>query len=141
MRFLHHALVRLRALRCGVEDFRDYLVLGDDIVIAREEVRKEYTRIMSQIGVEISLRKRVPKRISTGCEFASKLICDMGDLSPLPAGCVLAGTVSSLFQLWDALLVRGRALGANPEVTHGADFRDSFPLADKASGHEELRTL
>lgn len=99
MALLHHALVRLRAIRVGLKDFGDYLILGDDIVIARKEVSESYVTLMNRIGVEISLRKSVPRRTSTGAEFASKLICDQGDLSPLPLGCVIAGTIARLFQL------------------------------------------
>lgn len=63
MALVHHALVHYAALRAGfyalneVLSFRDYMVLGDDIVIANEAVAKEYVRIMSELNVPLSLAK------------------------------------------------------------------------------------
>jgi len=137
----HHAIVRLAAIRVGIKDFIDYLVLGDDIVIASETVYREYLILMGYLGVDISTRKSVLPTELSGCEFASKYIYKDGNISPLPAGNLFVRTIGRLFSLWDALLERRVALEQNSGVHTGPDFKDSFPLAKGAIGWEELRTL
>lgn len=139
MALSHHVLVRLAAAQVGVFGFQDYLVLGDDIVISSKEVGESYIALMGKLGVQISKTKTILG--GPGIEFASKLLHPSGDFSPLPLGLVLEGRVVRLFSLWTALRDRGVALGANPGLYHSPDFVHSFPLAQKAKGHEELSRL
>lgn len=138
MAFLHHLLVRLAAYRVGIKNFTDYLVLGDDVVIASELVRTEYVRLMESIGISISKAKTVTPSPAQGIEFASKLLCSRGNISPLPVGCLFDQTVSSLFQLWDALHDRRVSLGETRNVS-APDLGILFPLR-KGRGHRELST-
>lgn len=55
----HHVIVRAAALKCGLQKFSDYCVLGDDIVINNDDVALEYLQIMNQLGVSINLSKSV----------------------------------------------------------------------------------
>jgi len=64
MALLHHAIVLFSAYNVGVikphmkiTSFIDYLILGDDVVIANREVAMEYQRIMGLLGVTIGLNK------------------------------------------------------------------------------------
>jgi hypothetical protein len=64
--------------------FRDYAILGDDIVIADSKVAQEYKKIMQDLEVTISTEKSLVSR--TGAmEFAKRFISDYGtmDLSPV----------------------------------------------------------
>jgi len=55
----HHIIVRYSALRCGLQDFDLYAILGDDIVIMHDEVAKVYLSIMQNLGVAINLNKSI----------------------------------------------------------------------------------
>jgi hypothetical protein len=86
----HHVLVHIAASRIGMQigTFRDYAILGDDVVIANEHVAAAYLNLMSQLGVEISLAKSL---ISEGgvIEFAKRLMSPAYDYTPLGAGVLL----------------------------------------------------
>jgi len=101
MAITHHALVRLAAHLIGKGgDFRDYLLLGDDIVIADEEVAVKYISIINGLGVSISMQKRVVGNDTHfGVEFASQYIVNEDNLTPLPTGLLFEGTVERLFSL------------------------------------------
>lgn len=63
MALVHHALVLYAAVRARVVqehqllNFRDYMVLGDDIVIANKAVAEMYVSIMKELKVPLSLSK------------------------------------------------------------------------------------
>lgn len=63
MALVHHALVLYAAVMTGAAhpsrllDFKDYMVLGDDIVIANSQVAREYVRLMKSLNVPLSLHK------------------------------------------------------------------------------------
>jgi len=102
MALLHHVLVRLAAARCGYKKFTSYMILGDDIVIANQEVAIEYQNIITCLGVKISKIKSVissPDFVSR--EFASKWVLNGLDFSPAPIGLLLEGSFQSLFRLTD----------------------------------------
>jgi hypothetical protein len=42
---------------CGISNFKDYILLGDDIVIKNDKVASKYIKIMTRLGVDISLHK------------------------------------------------------------------------------------
>jgi hypothetical protein len=84
----HHVIVRYSALMCGIESFRDYALLGDDIVIANDLVAEQYLKVMETLGVSINLSKSVISK--DFAEFARVLRGpDSLDYSPLGAGLIL----------------------------------------------------
>jgi len=83
----HHVIIRCAALKCGISDFTNYLVLGDDVVIADDNVSIEYLKIMKDLGLEINLSKSMISK--NGCEFAKKWIINQHDFSPLGAKLLL----------------------------------------------------
>lgn len=84
----HHVLVRYSALMCGIKSFKDYAVLGDDIVIANDLVAKQYQLIMDTLGVSINLSKSVQSK--DFAEFAKVLRGpNKLDYTPLGAGLIL----------------------------------------------------
>jgi hypothetical protein len=80
----HHIMVALAARRAGflVGSFRDYAVLGDDIVIANGKVAREYLIICREIGVKVGIHKSLISR--NGClEFAKRFFVSGVDASPI----------------------------------------------------------
>lgn len=101
----HHAIVQLAASialrqykRRGW--FKDYAVLGDDVVIANEQVAQEYLRLMALIGVEIGLAKSLVSARGT-FEFAKRTYFEGHDISPLSLAesAVALCNVSALLEL------------------------------------------
>jgi hypothetical protein len=87
--FTHHAIVQWAALRGGVTSeterwFKDYAVLGDDVVIGDPRVVNEYRNLMGLLGVECSEAKSLaaPKRVT--CEFAKRFFVQTEDASGVP---------------------------------------------------------
>lgn len=80
----HHVIVRICSRRLGIDNFTDYALLGDDIVIANENVAKAYhTFMVTQLGVEINLSKSLVSKHSF--EFAKRLVTKEGEVSPVGA--------------------------------------------------------
>jgi len=55
----HHFIVRFSALKCGISNFRDYSLLGDDICIYNDAVASMYLKVMETLGVSINLNKSI----------------------------------------------------------------------------------
>jgi hypothetical protein len=53
----HHLVVHYCAFLEGIEDFDQYIILGDDIVIKNDNVAKRYIDVITSLGVEVSLNK------------------------------------------------------------------------------------
>jgi hypothetical protein len=82
----HHCIVQQAAILSGFTiAFQDYSILGDDIVINDKNVSRNYYKLISELGLQISEHKSItPNIISNGFEFASRLGLDGIELSPLP---------------------------------------------------------
>lgn len=80
----HHVLVQESARRVGwVVLFKDYAVLGDDIVIADDKVAKAYLSLCGELGVTVNLSKTLESEIAVA-EFAKRLVLGETDVSPIP---------------------------------------------------------
>jgi len=66
----HHVIVRIAASKAGLNNFKDYAILGDDIVIANDAVAENYLRLMKTLGVGINLSKSVQSK--DFAEFAKR---------------------------------------------------------------------
>jgi hypothetical protein len=99
-------MVRLAASRCGIKDFKDYIILGDDIAIAHKLVAMEYIKIVKSIGIEISMPKSITPQIRgyNSWEFASKLMINGINISPLPLGQLLVGDFQRTLRFFRSLL-------------------------------------
>jgi hypothetical protein len=53
----HHLLVHFCASLENIEDFDQYILLGDDIVIKNDNVAKRYIKILTSMGVDVSVNK------------------------------------------------------------------------------------
>jgi hypothetical protein len=57
MALTHHVLVRVAAMRAHKPHFTDYVILGDDIVIANAAVALRYRALLAQLDMPISEQK------------------------------------------------------------------------------------
>lgn len=78
----HHLVVHWSAYLCGYTDFKDYILLGDDIVIKHNKIAKKYKSIMNKLGVDISEAKSHVSKDTY--EFAKRWIRKGIEISPLP---------------------------------------------------------
>jgi len=82
----HHFVVYWACKNVGLEwRTAEYVLLGDDIVINNNIIAKEYKRLLSQLGVEVSINKT--HESSTFLEFAKRQVFLGTEISsfPLPA--------------------------------------------------------
>ena len=91
----HHFIVAMAAVRVGFipGTFRNYAVLGDDIVIADGRVAGAYLQLMAELGVEIGLAKSLVSRNGV-LEFAKRFIVRGKDVSPVPVKELVAALLS-----------------------------------------------
>lgn len=84
--FTHHCIVQEAARLAGLHNFKDYAILGDDIVINGNAVANQYRGLMETLGVKISPHKSMVPLIGhlPGAEFAKRLVLNGQDVSPLP---------------------------------------------------------
>jgi hypothetical protein len=99
----HHFVVQWAALLCGYNNFDQYILLGDDIVIKNDKVALKYIALMKRWGVEISVSKTHKSRNSY--EFAKRWIHFNQEISPLPVKGIAAHigelkTVLHLVSTW-----------------------------------------
>jgi hypothetical protein len=81
----HHMIIQFCAYRIGYEGwFPYYAVLGDDVVIANDNVAREYLSIVTRLGVKISIAKTLVGQ-DLSLEFAKRFILNGTDVSPLSA--------------------------------------------------------
>lgn len=67
----HHMMVQWASLKTGrTSRFRDYVLLGDDIVIANKEVAEAYVALISDFGVKVNRSKSICA--IGGAEFAKR---------------------------------------------------------------------
>jgi len=82
MAILHHMLVQFSAYLVGHFPFSDYLVLGDDIIIAEKEVAESYKYVCGDLGVKIGLPKSYVSRKGFG-NFAAQSFLGTENISPV----------------------------------------------------------
>jgi hypothetical protein len=83
---IHHFIVQVAAWEVGFPIFRlfkDYAILGDDIVIANHRVAHRYLQLLKELGVECGLHKSIMSPKGTGLEFAKSTFIDKQNVSPI----------------------------------------------------------
>lgn len=87
----HHAIIQFAAYRKGWKIwFPDYAVLGDDVVIANNDIAAEYVSIMKIIGVDIGFHKSVISS-NMSLEFAKRFFHRGEEVTPFPLVGVAVG--------------------------------------------------
>jgi len=83
----HHVIVKVSALRVGLYNFKDYCILGDDVVIRNSIVAQEYYNLMNSLGVSINLSKSVNAKAFA--EFAKRWEGPGVSITPIGPGLTL----------------------------------------------------
>jgi hypothetical protein len=93
---IHHFLVQAAAWRAGYPKwklYRNYAILGDDVVIGDRKVVLQYLEILSSLGVECGLHKSLLSHRGLALEFAKRTIFKGVDVSPVPVKEFYAGSI------------------------------------------------
>lgn len=78
----HHLVVQYAAFKCGKYPFKEYILLGDDIVIYQNDVAQAYLDLITGLGVDISVPKT---HVSDDTyEFAKRWFHRGIEVSPVP---------------------------------------------------------
>jgi hypothetical protein len=106
----HHILIKYCALKLGIVNFHNYIILGDDIVIKHDAVALYYKDLLTKLGVEISVNKTHVSK--THYEFAKRWICPIGEISPLPLNGIVTNisNVGVIFQIFYELVIRRKLI-------------------------------
>jgi hypothetical protein len=83
---IHHFIVQVAAWEVGFPQdrlFKDYAVLGDDLVIANHRVARRYLQLLKELGVECGLHKSILSKKGIGLEFAKSTFIDKHNVSPI----------------------------------------------------------
>jgi len=90
MALTHHFIVRVAACRVGITRFRDYALLGDDIVIRCDRVAASYRELCSLLDMPISETKT---HVSENTyEFAKRWIHAGEEITPF--------SLAGIFETW-----------------------------------------
>jgi hypothetical protein len=100
----HHLVVRFSAFKAGFDPvkFSDYVILGDDIVIANSLAAEQYEKIIRSLGVGISREKSLVSIDSF--EIAKRYYNEGKELTPFPLASIIENR-SSVAALWSTTLV------------------------------------
>jgi len=99
----HHFIVQVAAWEVGFSRkvlFKDYAILGDDIVIFNSRVAKRYHTLITSLGVECNLAKSIMSHKGLGLEFAKKTFYLGFNISPTLLS-ELYAALQSPVELWE----------------------------------------
>lgn len=112
MALTHHYIVRLAALKVGLLHFRDYALLGDDIVIANQLVAEKYKELLKTLEMPISFAK-THESLQT-YEFAKRWIHAGVEITPY--------AFSGIFETWKSYSLLQNFLETQQQ--HGWELRE-----------------
>jgi hypothetical protein len=94
----HHFIVQASAWRSGLIKtgvwYKNYAVLGDDLVIGDLLVVEHYLKILKSLGVEVGIHKSLLSPKGLALEFAKRTFYKGMDVSPVPFKEVAAASLS-----------------------------------------------
>jgi hypothetical protein len=84
----HHFLVQCSAWHSGIVPvgtwYRNYAIVGDDLVIGDKVVKDSYLLILEAFGMPVNQSKSILSPKGKGLEFCKRTIIDGVDVSPVP---------------------------------------------------------
>lgn len=99
----HHLIVQYSAeLVLNRTNFKDYCILGDDIVIANEKVARSYEAVITSLGVQIDKTKSLVSKDTY--EFAKRIIHKGKEITAFPLSAMI-DNVKSISALWSTTIV------------------------------------
>jgi len=82
----HHVVLRIAGKRAGKPNYKNYSLLGDDVVLTNHDVVKQYKQILSNLKVSISIHKSYEGNL---IEFAKRYIYNGNEVSGFQVGGLL----------------------------------------------------
>jgi len=80
----HHVVIEFCAFKEGFKSFKDYAIIGDDVVIWNPMVARRYKNFMDEIGVSINLSKSlISDDHNLRIEFAKRILYQGYEISGL----------------------------------------------------------
>jgi hypothetical protein len=98
---VHHLIVLTAAHDIGIRRFRDYRLLGDDIVIRHQGVATRYARILEDLGVKISPEKTLVS--SDTFEFAKRIFHKGIEVTAFPLHGISSATQTGWQDLYSVM--------------------------------------
>jgi hypothetical protein len=100
----HHIVVRYCASVAGYDpiNFNDYVILGDDIVIANSHVAGIYETVINELGVGISETKSL--KSADSYEFAKRFFHNNEEMTAFPLAAIVENA-ESISAIWSVLFV------------------------------------
>jgi hypothetical protein len=110
----HHDIIQFAHYRCRIREgktrlkfFKDYRLLGDDVVIFNKKVADEYRSLMTIIGVDINEQKSVyGNSRRSQIEFAKRLSLDGKEMSSIKRNILQKKGIKHMLDLVDILIER-----------------------------------
>jgi hypothetical protein len=103
----HHIIIEYLAFKEGIKSFREYQVLGDDVVIWNTRVAHAYVDHMKYLGIPINLSKSV---IGDGTfsqiEFAKRIAIQGKEISGIRYTLLASNKLRNIPQLIDQVVLR-----------------------------------
>lgn len=96
----HHMMVQYAAHKAGYYPFKDYILLGDDIVIANDTVAQEYRILMEGLGVDISSFKTHTSE--NMYEFAKRWFHNSQEITGVPLNGIMSN-IDKPFELYNSI--------------------------------------
>jgi len=89
LNLVHHMMVQFIAFHLGKVSkgvwYKEYIILGDDLVLFEKDVADRYLSLCKQLGVSINLSKSIISESKPVLEFAKRTSLNGKDVSALPA--------------------------------------------------------
>jgi len=111
----HHAVVQFAAYECGLYPFKEYILLGDDIVIYNNKVAKKYKEVINSLGVDCSESKSHESEFTY--EFAKRWFHNGIEVSPVPLKGFLANWSNPVLLFQDILSLVYAGRGPKSVIT------------------------
>lgn len=99
----HHMVVQYAAFLSGVYPFKDYILLGDDIVITNDAVAEKYVELITGLGVGISESKSHTS--FTTYEFAKRWFHNGIEVTGFPLNSITS-TLKAPLELFSAVITQ-----------------------------------
>lgn len=118
----HHFIVQVAAWQSDIVPlghwYKNYALLGDDLVLGDSVVKDRYLSILRSLGMEVNVHKSIISDTGRCMEFAKRTIYRGVDVSP-----IALKEVSASMQLLPALVQFGRKYNLSlPQLLRGFGF-------------------
>jgi hypothetical protein len=142
---VHHCIVQMSALRIGLRGFKEYRILGDDIVIRHDNVAAQYQETLSQLGVGLSKQKSLISKDTF--EFAKRLFYKGEEVTAFPLHGISSAVISGWQDIYSVMdTASQRNFGSidlliKPRLIEGIHKVNAIPIFLKSLALNERREI